>query len=187
MNDTTTVQKPAGAMDTDGFDFGNGLGEAEPWKADRPGKELRGVLVELGDFTSSYTGETQMRLVIEDAQGVRWSWIPSAMPRRLIAERFMSGCIDIGKPIAVKYVDEVALKSGSGKLKRFIVLPELPVETQRARAKNSIAKFTKGSVFASEVASEPLSPEREAERQADIARTNLGDDFEDDPLPDGKK
>lgn len=151
--------------DADSLVFGESTStDAQPWRADKYGKELHGLLRGMDSFTSAYSGEETLRVTIEDKDGVRWSVIPPAQLRRLLTERWLSNAIDIGKPIAIVFDKEVELKNGRGKMKCFRVLPEPPESVARARAANAVAAVVKA-----------------ASRQP-------GDDFEDDdPSLSGKK
>ena len=150
MSDTTTTTAATEAPrtwtpeDADELKFGEYTGfDAEPWRADKHGKELRGLLRQVEDFTSAFSGEQTFRIVIEDKDGVRWAVIPPAQLRRLFTERWLSGTIDIGKPISIIYDDDVELKNGRGKMKKFRVLPEPSEATARARAANAVARVLK--------------------------------------------
>jgi hypothetical protein len=172
VSDTTTTTAVATeaprewtAQDAEDLAFGVATDQdAEPWKANVVGKQLHGLLRSVDDFTSTFSGEKTLRIIVEDKAGVRWSIIPPAQLRRLFTERWLAGAVDIGKPIAIVYDGDKELKNGRGKMKLFRVLPEPGEAVARARAANSVAAVV-----------------RAASRQP-------GDDFEDDdPAESAKK
>ena len=154
MSDTVTTTIPPATEaprtwtpeDADALVFGEATDQdAQPWKSDKVGKELHGLLRNVEAFTSAYSGEQTYRIVIEDKAGVRWSIIPPTQLKRLFTERWMARTIDVGKPVAIVYDSDKVLKSGRGTMKCFRILPEPGEEVSRARAANAVAAVMKST------------------------------------------